>query len=233
MASTCSSVCDNVNEKQCIAIPKVADMTVDEFHINYLKAEKPVVFEGYAKSWPAIGWTLERLKERAGQNTVYVRRKTDIEDYKVGQKYDIETMKFEQYVDNIIKCNKKSKGSYLAVQNIRKAFPQLSEDIIIPPYVRKLHAGPFLWIARGGHYEFCHFDPDDNFLVVLSGKKRVKLYGSDLKLMYPNQLGSKGRTIQSQVFCENPDYDKFPYFKEAVCYEVSTSTTVIFDKVSK
>ena len=37
----------------------------------------------------------------------------------------------------------------------------------VPPLVGKLHAGPFMWIAPKGHYEYCHMDPDDNFLLIL------------------------------------------------------------------
>ena len=38
----------------------------------------------------------------------------------------------------------------------------------------KLHLGPYLWLALKGHYEFCHFDPDDNFLTMIRGRKQVK-----------------------------------------------------------
>ena len=27
-----------------------------------------------------------------------------------------------------------------------------------------------------GHYEHCHFDPNDNFLIVFSGRKHVRLF---------------------------------------------------------
>ena len=71
-------------------------------------------------------------------------------------------MQFREYIENLQAGNKKSESSYLAVQNFKKALPQLSNDL--PPYegiVGKVHAGPYLWIARPGHYEYCHFDPDD------------------------------------------------------------------------
>jgi hypothetical protein len=37
--------------------------------------------------------------------------------------------------------------------------------------------------------------------------------------MYPNELGSLGRTIQSQVDCDNPNYEIFPKSKEVICEE--------------
>eukprot|EP00794_Sanderia_malayensis_P014874 gene14874-16420_t len=134
-------------------------------------------------------------------------------------------MKFENYIENIMRNSKKSKGSYMAVQNIKQAFPQLQDELPIPEFVGKMHAGPFLWIAKQDHYEFCHFDPDDNLLIVLNGRKRVRLFGCNLKSMYPNKLGSKGRTIQSQVFCDDPNLEKYPDFDKNPCYEVNISVT--------
>lgn len=48
-------------------------------------------------------------------------------------------------------------------------------------------------------------DPDDNALMVIRGRKLVRLYGCNVEAMNPNSLGSKGRTIQSQIDCDNFD----------------------------
>ena len=45
----------------------------------------------------------------------------------------------------------------------------------------KLHLGPYLWLALKGHYEFCHFDPDDNFLTMIRGRKQVKSWKIEKK----------------------------------------------------
>ncbi|XP_065666670.1 lysine-specific demethylase 8 isoform X1 [Hydra vulgaris] len=201
-------------------IKRVSLLSVEEFENYYLNSETPVIIENYIKEWPAMKWTLSSIKTKAGHNKVFVRRNTSQEDYKVGKKYNIESMTFNEYVENIEANNKKAQSSYLAVQNIKIALPELANDICIPSYVKKLHGGPFLWLARKGHYEFCHFDPDDNFLIVFSGEKHVKLYrADDLKNLYPNPFGSNGRTIQSQVNCDNPDFNKFPNFRNVQFFE--------------
>jgi hypothetical protein len=46
-------------------------------------------------------------------------------------------------------------------------------------------------------------DPDDNCLNVIEGRKLIRLYGCDVNAMNPNELGTKGRTIQSQIDCDN------------------------------
>ena len=66
--------------------------------------------------------------------------------------------------------------------------------------------------------EYCHFDPDDGMLIMIKGRKQVRLFGCDMENMYPNTLGSKGRTVQSQVNCDNPDLEQHPMFKNAKCY---------------
>jgi hypothetical protein len=107
------------------------------------------------------------------------------------------------------------------VASLQQAFPQLLEDIPFPKYLThngKLHLGPYMWVALKGHYEFCHFDPDDNFVVMLQGRKQLRLFGlNNIEALYPNPLGSHGKTIQSQVNLDHPDLDKFPLFKETDC----------------
>ena len=66
--------------------------------------------------------------------------------------------------------------------------------------------------------EYCHIDPDDGMLVMLQGTKYVRLFGCDIGPLYPNALGSKGRTIQAQVDCNNPDLEKHPLFEGTPCY---------------
>ena len=47
----------------------------------------------------------------------------------------------------------------IKAKNIKQAFPPLKDINCVPKYVEKVHAGPFLWVAREGHYEYTHYDP--------------------------------------------------------------------------
>ena len=69
--------------------------------------------------------------------------------------------------------------------------------------------------------EYCHFDPDDGLLAVIQGRKDVRLFPCDPDPLYPNPLGSKGRTVQSQVDIDNPDLDRFPRFADVTGYTVT------------
>jgi hypothetical protein len=199
------------------------------FLSNYFKQNKPLVIRNYLSKFDCgtayQNWTLDYLANKCGNNKVHVRRNTVAEDYKTGKAYFAQEATFKSYIDDLIQENKRSKNSYLAVQNLKKAFPQIADEIKLEPLIfhQKLHAGPFLWIARSGHYEYTHQDPDDNALIVLKGQKLVRLYGCNVYSMKPNELGSKGRTIQSQIDCDK-DYDQldlsedeFEKFKNTEC----------------
>lgn len=218
---TVKTMSSNAVVKKTLQVESVSNLSFDEFQANYFSKEKPVLIENGIEDWPARKWTLKSLNEKAGHNTVFVRQNTSVESYRTGKSYSIESMKFSTYIENIEQNNRKAETTYLAVQNIKKALPELEADLQIPVYIEKVHLGPYLWLARQGHYEFCHFDPDDNFLIVLSGQKVVRLYpAAELERLYPNALGSKGKTIQSNVNCDDPDLTEYPKFRDATCYEV-------------
>ncbi|XP_033120525.1 bifunctional peptidase and arginyl-hydroxylase JMJD5-like [Anneissia japonica] len=206
-------------DEKFVEIEHISAPSVDVFKENFLLKGIPVVITDVADKWPAANWTLDLLCERAGDNVTFVRQNTNSTDYRAGKVYKIRESTLREYINDIKAKNNRSINSYLAVQNIKKAFPQIQKDVPIPGYVGKVHGGPFMWIARKGHYEYCHFDPDDGLLVMLKGRKRVKLFGCDLTTMYPNPLGSKGKTVQAEVNCDDPDLKHHPNFCNAVCYE--------------
>jgi hypothetical protein len=102
---------------------------------------------------------------------------------------------FFQDLDNLIEGRlKEARKYYLAVQNIKRTFPQIENDALpLPKYVGKVHMGPYLWVAAPGHFEFCHTDADDGMLFLISGRKTIRLYSwNHLHDLYPNPLGHKG-----------------------------------------
>ena len=70
---------------------------------------------------------------------VAVRRNTNSAEYKAGRAYTIETMKFSEYIDNMKALNKKALSSYLAVQNMPRALPQLEVRPSAPLSARPPH----------------------------------------------------------------------------------------------
>ena len=94
-------------------------------------------------------------------------------------------------------------------------FTKVSSICFSGKLIAYLLAGPFLWVAPENHYEFCHFDPDDGFLLVISGRKRVRLISPQrIEEMYPNPLGSYGRTVQSQIVFTESSTGELEYSSE-------------------
>merc|ERR1712008_428605 len=96
-------------------IPRVAGLSEKDFHEQYFG--------------PAKGWTMDNLVERVGDNEVWVRGKTNAEDYRVGKAYTIRKDTFGNYCRDLIKGNARARSSYLAVASMQQAFPQLQSDV--------------------------------------------------------------------------------------------------------
>ena len=89
----------------------------------------------------------------------------------------------------------------------------------MPPFVseHKIHGGPYLWIARDGHYEYTHFDPDEGCLMIIHGEKQVRLFSNEfLAELRPNAIGSMGRTVQSSLDLENLSQEEMESVKNVV-----------------
>ncbi len=54
---------------------------------------------------------------------------------------------------------------------------------------------------------------------MIQGRKQLRLFSHEyIDRLYPNPLGSHGKTIQSQVNLDNPDLSKFPNFAHTECH---------------
>lgn len=97
----------------------------------------------------ALGWTVEYLKEKCGDNIVHVRKNTNCTAYKVwvppsfshlqvGQKYDIEQMKFSKLAQLLVQNSSEAEKYYLAASNIKTTFGQVKDEFVVPNYVEKV-----------------------------------------------------------------------------------------------
>ena len=210
---------------EAVPVPTVADCTPADF-TRYLTAQDPtpllVTDSPDVRRSAAVGWTLQGLMDRVGGNTVHVRKIADPAEYREGRRYSIAQMKFRQYCQRLVDGSPEARNYYLAIQNTARVFPELVEDLPNLSLVAKKHSGPFLWFACEGHYEFAHYDADDNFLCPLIGRKHVRMWApADFSRMYPNKLGSKGRTVQFEVSGDNPDFERHPMARGLKYWDVT------------
>ena len=120
-----------------------------------------------------------------------MRQRVTSAAYRRGAASPVERMRFRRYVDELragrvaaymaaarrgVLLFLRRVGATAAPQaSVRHCFPALAADFCVPRLLRacRVHSGPFLWVAPKGHVEFCHLDPDDGWLAVVSGRKRV------------------------------------------------------------
>ena len=88
MASMAVSCC------QSREIPRVSASALSpaQFHAEYFLRARPVIITDAAEDWPARSWTIPGLVDRVGDNEVWVRGKTNQEDYRVGKVVHMENI---------------------------------------------------------------------------------------------------------------------------------------------
>ncbi|POI27320.1 hypothetical protein CIB84_008930 [Bambusicola thoracicus] len=117
------------------------------------------------------------------------------------------------------------------IADIRKQFPVLAEDVQIPEYFEKEQFFSSVFrISSAGLQLWTHYDVGnnmvsikccgwhcgvmDNFLIQVTGRKRVVLYSPrDVPYLYLS--GTKSEVLD----VDNPDFEKYPLFVKAKRYE--------------
>jgi Cupin-like domain len=196
-----------------------AIQVLDAVRTDYFKdpehRRRPVIFEGACRDWPALtSWSIEALAKHMGDTVLPVRDvpggRPDCRLRK-GAGYRANMMKASEYFDRL---SANDLGSlYLSLIRVNDVFPELAKDIgtlnCIPD---PGDTTPLLWIGGQGTFTALHYDIWDNFHVLLSGRKRFRLYDRrDFVRMYPNSMFSRCAHV-SQVDPDAPDRRRFPRF---------------------
>jgi hypothetical protein len=110
---------------------------------------------------------------------------------------------------------------YLQNKYIPEEFPELEPDLEVPRWIDRpdLLTKFNLWFGGAGNVTPLHFDPDNNFLVQIRGKKHLTLFApSEFHLLYPDMYGR--HAFISRVDMVQPDYaERFPLVRQAKALE--------------
>lgn len=194
-------------------IPRVRNITKDDFIENYFKPQKPVVLEQAIADWPAFTkWNLDYMKEVAGDITVPLYDNRPVQ-HKDGFNEPHARMKMADYVDLL----KKEPTKYrIFLWNILKEVPALQKDYAFPDFGLRLLKGlPMLFFGGRDSYTFMHYDIDlaNIFHFHFDGEKEVVLFPqSETKKLYkvPHSL-----ITHESIDFSNPDYQKWPALRHA------------------
>jgi len=193
-----------------------------EFLEQYYATNRPVVLEGLMTNWKAMTkWTPDYLKAASGNEMVEVMMGRD-KNPKYEMEYEAHSrkMKFADYV-NLVASGKETNDYYLVARsNFFQApvgKPLLPDIEPFPEYLLTSPPGygALFWFGPKGTVTPLHHDLINIFMAQVRGRKHVKLISpNELDLVYNHQ------GVYSQVDCENPDYARFPKYREATVMDV-------------
>ncbi|WP_338732451.1 cupin-like domain-containing protein [Mangrovimonas cancribranchiae] len=194
-------------------IPRVKNISKEDFIKHYYKPQKPVVLEQFIEDWPAVSkWNLDYIKTIAGDKTVPLYDDRPV-DYKDGFNEPHTKMNLGDYVDLL----KKEPTKYrIFLWNILKEVPQLQKDFSYPKLGLKFLKGlPMLFFGGEDSYTFMHYDIDlaNIFHFHFEGEKEIILFNQDQsKYLYkvPHSL-----ITREDINFSNPDFNQWPALQYA------------------
>ena len=124
------------------------------------------------------------------------------------------TMPFSRFVDSVLSPDRGDQMLYLESTKVADLSPELASALHLP--ILSTQVQPRVWMGNntGTH---THFDVMQNVAYVLSGKRRFTLFPPDQTpnlYMAPFEASPSNAPV-SMVKLEDPDFERFPRFREA------------------
>ena len=190
-----------------------------EFEERFLFPQRPVIMSGAMEGGPALErWTNDYLKEKVGARTVHPYKHKDharfgarrVLDPKNGNS-DTPPMKLAEYIDLLAGADISDGLLYIALLTLRTTLPELWPDVRLPPYFDDdKFVDVRLWLGPGNNFTPLRYDPNNNFLGQLRGRKQVMLCPPrEITRVYPFPFSYAANHF-SQVNVLSPDLTRFP-----------------------
>ncbi|NEQ27436.1 MAG: cupin-like domain-containing protein [Microcoleus sp. SIO2G3] len=208
-----------------------SSLSTKTFFEEYQKEGIPVIITGLLESEPE--WNLDYLCEKLSNHEFRIRfygrdrYKQDKRTWtSIGSAVEGKTMLFTEYADLLRSHEAYEKDVYLGkcpLEDTPLAEPSTLKQAEAHLGLRMPATGMNLWVGPGGHTTCLHCDAVDSTLMQLHGAKKILLFPpSQLYNIYPFPIvshlrhGLKRRASYSQVYPEQPDFEAFPRFKQAL-----------------
>lgn len=210
--------------KSTFEVPRVERPSRQEFEERFLFPQRPAIISGAMDDWPALGrWTNDYLADKVGARTVHPYKHKAHASFgprgvlnpKNGQ-MDTPPMKLAEYID-LLSGSAISDGLlYIALLPIRSTLPELWPDVRFPPFVDEdKFIDVRFWLGPGNNFTPLHYDPNNNFLAQLRGRKQVMLCPPrEISRVYPFPFRYAANHF-SQVNVLSPDLGQFPSWAHA------------------
>eukprot|EP01080_Neovahlkampfia_damariscottae_P011582 gene11582-4826_t len=198
------------SKKQFGHVKRIKSPNYSQF-VKYVQMNRPFIINGMMKNWKAMkSWNNDYFRKKIGDIKLLVENSKDNTFYGGASFYN---MKMKDFLDVYSKKDRKS-NYYVAEVDIDN-FGMLKND-----FPKKLSFVPNLWqhyrtqfwIGAGNQLTPMHRDASENLLCQIKGSRTVKLYDPlQVDLLYLNPSNE----AYSLVDPLNPDYTKYPLFKNA------------------
>ncbi|NXT93333.1 TYW5 protein, partial [Anhinga rufa] len=212
------------------AVAGLAGVTRERFLRDIYPRRKPVVLKGMELGTCTTKWTADYLSRAEGSKEVKIHVSGVPQMDFLSKNFVYRTLPFDVFVRRAAEVKHKEyflsedEKYYLRsvgedarkdIADIRKQFPVLAEDVQIPEYFEKEQFFSSVFrISSAGLQLWTHYDVMDNFLIQVTGKKRVVLYSPrDAPYLYLS--GTKSQVLD----VDNPDLEKYPLFVKAKRYQ--------------
>ena len=208
----------------------VNSITFDSFQEVHYPRRIPLVLKGIDIGPCKEKWNLEYLSEIFGETLVKVHVSPVAKMDFIKKNFQYKTLNFNEFLHRA--SSDKQEKYFLSpeekyylrslgddprkdIADIHKQFPKLAEDFKIPNiFDEKSFFSSVFRISSSGVQLWTHYDIMDNILVHISGTKKVVLFPpSDALNLY--LVGDKSEVMD----IENPDFNRFPKFKDVNYYE--------------
>ncbi|XP_065567028.1 tRNA wybutosine-synthesizing protein 5-like isoform X3 [Artemia franciscana] len=219
------------NMKDKIKIPRCDGISDEEFRESILPKREPVIITGLDIGLCKSLWTVDYLSNKIGDKQVKVHVSKDKQMDFIKKNFIYKTISFRSLIKRASEREHeeffldKNEVYYLRalgddprgrdVSDFKKHYSGISDDIIFPAYFEpSQYFSSVFRIGSSGCQLWTHYDIMDNMLIQVKGRKRVVLFNpQDTQNLYLN--GDKSEIID----IDNPDYEKFPKFKNVMFYE--------------
>jgi len=196
-------------------VEQVSSLSRALFNEKYFN-KRPVLYKGAITRTRCFKrWTPEYLKSVIGPRVVNVAHsQSGSYNVTIKEKFQNIKVEFTKAVDLFTASNN---AYYLFRSPVFEQFPELLEDLEIPPYIDTNFdkiAGINFWMGGTGCVTHLHYDTDHNFLVQVRGRKELLLFApEDTPYLYWN-LENKAHHV-SLMDPQHPDLESFPLYRNA------------------
>ncbi|KAG1659181.1 Hypoxia-inducible factor 1-alpha inhibitor [Nymphon striatum] len=232
------------SHKYPFKLTKIMRLPHDHPDVKRLISEnKPVVIEGTHLVSSALKWDIPHLKKNIGNDNFtvfssnnhkfryYDGAKIDNVEEKFSPPYCKNQMKFSEFAEKIRTWKPGDQWIYFQTPLSSTIGPSIVRDFLsfnwswVNNQQQEQHWGPLssnlLLIGPQKTVTPVHYDEQENFFAQLYGKKRCILFSPDkFECLYPYPVFHP-HDRQSQVDFDDPDFSRFPKFRDLIGYEAT------------